>query len=1124
AFENAASVWGGPQVQAANTFVTQSFQQVSSSQTNTFDLCEVSVGVDMAYIVLDCHTGNMITSGTWTSDGACQTITVTPPSTNIDATSTWSGTTGLTTITDWGVAIFDPGAVGAGSYTVNYVWDDGSGCTGTGSHVVTVTDPTPPTVVCPGNISVSNDVGSCNASVVTPNPATADNCAVQDLTWALTGATVGTSAATGINNVGTATFNVGITTVTYTVGDGSNTVTCSFTVTVTDTENPTITCPINQAAVVDASCNFTVPDYSGMTAFADNCPGVVLTQAPVAGTVVSIGTTNIVMTATDASLNTANCNFNLVVTDNIDPVAVCQNISINLDGTGNATTTAAAVDFGSSDNCSIASLVLSQTAFTCADIGANAVTLTVTDGSGNTDVCAATVTIVDNTDPTAVCQNVTIFLDGTGNASITAVAVDNGSSDNCSVASLALDITAFTCANIGANAVTLTVTDVAGNTATCGAIITVVDNTNPTITCPGNQNPVFDASCQCTLPDYTGLATSADNCSEVVTQSPLAGTVITGTTTITLTSTDPSSNSAFCTFDVIPSDGVNPVAVCQNITIFLDGTGNATATAAAVDNGSTDNCGITGMSLDVTAFTCLDLGANPVVLTVVDGSANSDNCGATVTVVDNTDPIAVCQNVTIFLDGTGNATTTAVAVDNGSSDNCSVASLALDITTFTCANIGANAVTLTVTDGSGNFATCGAIVTVVDNTNPTITCPGNQNVAFDAACQYTLLDYTAMATSADNCSEVVTQSPIAGTVITATTTITLTSTDPSSNSAFCTFDVIPADGINPVAICQNITINVDGTGNATATAAAVDFGSTDNCAVTGMSLDITAFTCLDLGANPVVLTVVDASGNSDNCAATVTVVDNIDPTAVCQSITIFLDATGNATATAAAVDFGSTDNCSVASLALDITAFTCADIGANAVTLTVTDGSGNTATCAATVTVVDNINPTAVCQNISVALDATGNATITAGAIDNGSSDNCSIASMTLDITGFTCADIGANTVTLTVLDGSGNSDNCTATVTITDPNVPTATAGADATICDYDTYVLAGTLGGSAATGTWTSSLDGTFSLVTDPNATYIPGPLAIAAGSVVLTWTTDPSPCVTANGTMTLTINPAP
>ena len=48
-------------------------------------------------------------------------------------------------------------------------------------------------------------------------------------------------------------------------------------------------------------------------------------------------------------------------------------------------------------------------------------------------------------------------------------------------------------------------------------------------------------------------------------------------------------------------------------------------------------------------------------------------------------------------------------------------------------------------------------------------------------------------------------------------------------------------------------------------------------------------------------------------------------------------------------------------------------------------------------------------------LDASGAGSITAAQVDNGSFDNCSIATMTLDTEDFTCADVGPNTVTMTV-------------------------------------------------------------------------------------------------------------
>ncbi len=82
----------------------------------------------------------------------------------------------------------------------------------------------------------------------------------------------------------------------------------------------------------------------------------------------------------------------------------------------------------------------------------------------------------------------------------------------------------------------------------------------------------------------------------------------------------------------------------------------------------------------------------------------------------------------------------------------------------------------------------------------------------------------------------------------------------------------------------------------------------------------------------------------------------------------------------------------------------------------------------------DATPPTVVCQDISVNLDATGNATITPAQVDNGSTDNVLIFDMHLDKTTFTCNDIGPQTVTLTVHDGNENESTCTATVTIVAP------------------------------------------------------------------------------------------
>ena len=65
--------------------------------------------------------------------------------------------------------------------------------------------------------------------------------------------------------------------------------------------------------------------------------------------------------------------------------------------------------------------------------------------------------------------------------------------------------------------------------------------------------------------------------------------------------------------------------------------------------------------------------------------------------------------------------------------------------------------------------------------------------------------------------------------------------------------------------------------------------------------------------------------------------------------------------------------------------------------------------------VTDDEDPTAIAQDLTVQLDASGAASITAAQADNGSNDACGIASLAAGVKpDFDCSHIGANTVTLT--------------------------------------------------------------------------------------------------------------
>ncbi|MGV8813729.1 MAG: GEVED domain-containing protein, partial [Gelidibacter sp.] len=223
--------------------------------------------------------------------------------------------------------------------------------------------------------------------------------------------------------------------------------------------------------------------------------------------------------------------------------------------------------------------------------------------------------------------------------------------------------------------------------------------------------------------------------------------------------------------------------------------------------------------------------------------------------------------------------------------------------------------------------------------------------------------------------------------------------------------------IPPTVVTKDISVQLDASGNATISTSSIDNGSFDSCSEITLALDITSFNCSNVGANTVTLTATDAVGNVASATAQVTVNEVIPAQVITQDISINLDANGNASVLPAAVDNGSNDNCGIASMSVSPNTFICSDIGPNTVTLTVVDVNGNSSSATATVTVNDVTPAQVITQNISVDLDANGNVSIVPADVDNGSNDACGIASMTVVPNTFDCSNIGANTVTLTVVD-----------------------------------------------------------------------------------------------------------
>lgn len=458
-------------------------------------------------------------------------------------------------------------------------------------------------------------------------------------------------------------------------------------------------------------------------------------------------------------------------------------------------------------------------------------------------------------------------------------------------------------------------------------------------------------------------------------------------------------------------------------------------------------------------------------------------------VPDTTVPTVITQNLSIQLNLSGSTTISAQQVNNGSTDACGIASMTIDKYSFDCSNIGANTVTLTVTDVNGNVGTGTAIVTVNDVFGPSVAGTATVNIPsggntygwspwysyfndpLPAGSTITGVDltYTAVdqgwgGTGAPSDMFVSGTYIGSGTLLHYSQTHTISYTGSvsayvygGSNNLQMNFWGYPGwvaywqGGTITLHYTQAVAINglsitkqLDASGNVTITADDVDPGFSDACGIASRTLSKSTFDCSNLGPNNVVLTVTDNHGNVTTCTAVVTIEDHVVPVAVAQNLTIQLDAGGNASITPAQVDNGSSDACGIASLVLDKTTFDCSNVGANIVTLTVTDNHGNVSIATSTITVEDHVAPVALAQDVTLELDANGSATVTAEQVDNGSSDACGIASVGLSKTAFDCSNVGANEVTLTVTDVHGNVSTATSNVTVQDNIAPALTVPAN--------------------------------------------------------------------------------
>ena len=408
-----------------------------------------------------------------------------------------------------------------GTTTITYTVRDASNNKATCTFKVTIKDSTKPIIKCPFNVTAFNSADSCNKMITLANPTYSDACgSIASVAWTMTGATAASSPLTGINLLGSKLFNLGITTVTFTVKDSSeNAATCSFTVTIRDLIKPEITnCPDTIKAYIASGClkSVTIPGLN----FKDNCQTATISWG-MSGATIGIGTgqigtrafnigiTSIADTVRDASGNYSTCKFKVVVMDTIKPKIQC--LASRTDTVSN----------GCSKSISLPNPVFS-------------------------DNCQKSVILYWKISGATVASSPLTGVNYIGTKTF----------------------------NVGITNCNYYVKDAAGNITICSFKVKVVELKAPTITCPPTQQvtsskcaeavtvtaPVFHDNCGVTILTWSmSGATTGSSPSTGINQVGTR-TFNRGTTTITYVAKDASGNYAICKQTIV-LDGPVP---CQN--------------------------------------------------------------------------------------------------------------------------------------------------------------------------------------------------------------------------------------------------------------------------------------------------------------------------------------------------------------------------------------------------------------------------------------------------------------------------------------------------------------------------------------------------------------------------------
>lgn len=636
-------------------------------------------------------------------------------------------------------------------------------------------------------------------------------------------------------------------------------------------------------------------------------------------------------------------NFSIEYRDAIKPTVALKNITRYVNASGNVTISFSEVDNGITDNCSIVSTSISPSTFNCQTLGANTVTVTAKDLKGNQTYQTCTVTVLDTLVPNLYTKSAGIYLNAAGTVILNASALNDASTDNCGITSLVASQVNFNCTHLGQNSITLTATDVSGNTSQAVETVNVLDTILPILRYR-NRVLFLNSSGSVSITPADVDDNSTDNCaitSYQISQSNFDCSEL-GTNFINFTITDKSSNKVTQSVRITVRDTFAPVLKTKPVTLLLNQYGFAVLSPSDIDDGSTDNCKISTRNLSQSVFTCGNLGTNSILYTLTDLSGNVASARVSVTVRDTSNPINKIRNTAAYLDRNGLALLSSFDVDNGSADNCGIEKVTLSKDRFNCADLGKNNIDFTSYDKSGNKTVSTVEITVLDTIKPILRA-SNRVIYLDSQGKSTVGPDYFDDGSTDNCkiqTRTLRQYNFDCSDV-GNKLLLYSISDTSNNSTIAVLSVQVRDTLSPKLYAENQIVYLDTKGLAKISVDLFANKCTDNCAITSLRFSDSIFDCSQLGDNIITLNAQDPSGNRSSRPFIVKVIDTVSPVIVTKPAVIYMDTSGKAFLSINEVVQSSYENCELQGVYLTQSVYTVSDIGNNFVEVFAYDKSGN---------------------------------------------------------------------------------------------------------------------------------------------------------------------------------------